>query len=123
MVSAQQTIDLQWVTVCDTSDLKANAGICALVDAKQVAIFFLEQDNRIYAIGNYDPIGKANVLSRGVVGDLKEQVVVASPLYKQHFNLETGQCLENPAVKVPTYAVRIEGASVQIGQAVTDRHP
>ncbi len=78
--------------------------------------FFLEPDDCIYAIGNYDPIGKANVLSRGVVGDIKGQIVVASPLYKQHYNLETGQCLEDATVKVPTFAVRLAGTSVQIGR-------
>ncbi|MGR9106725.1 MAG: nitrite reductase small subunit NirD [Gammaproteobacteria bacterium] len=107
--------DFHWVTVCNTDDLKANAGVCALVAGRQVAVFYLESDHRVYAIDNYDPIGKANVLSRGVVGDLKGQVVVASPLYKQHFNLETGQCLEKESVKVATYPARIEGTRVQIG--------
>ncbi|MGH8547328.1 MAG: nitrite reductase small subunit NirD [Methylococcales bacterium] len=113
--ATRQNTDLQWVTVCDTSDLKPNAGVCALVHGRQVAIFYLELDDRIYAIDNYDPIGKANVLSRGVVGDIKGQVVVASPLYKQHFNLETGQCLEKESVKVATFPVRIQGSAVQIG--------
>ncbi len=105
---------MQWVTVCEVDDLKANAGVCALVGKHQVAIFYLEPEDRIFAIDNYDPIGKANVLSRGVVGDSKGQLVVASPLYKQHFNLETGQCLENEAIKVATYPVRFEGTAVQV---------
>jgi nitrite reductase (NADH) small subunit len=107
--------DLRWFRVCDKSDLKANAGVCALVAGRQVAIFYLERDGRVFAIDNYDPIGKANVLSRGVVGDVKGQLVVASPLYKQHFNLETGQCIEKESVKVATYPVRLDGDSVQIG--------
>lgn len=113
--ATRQKPDLQWVTVCDRSDLKPNAGVCALVGGHQIAIFYLEPDQRIYAIDNYDPIGKANVLSRGVVGDIKGQIVVASPLFKQHFNLETGQCLEKESVKVAIFQVRIEGAAVQIG--------
>jgi nitrite reductase (NADH) small subunit len=68
----------------------------------------------LYAINNYDPIGKANVLSRGVLGDINGQIVVASPLYKQHFNLETGGCLEDNAVTVPIYACRIENDRVQV---------
>lgn len=113
--ATRQDPGLRWVTVCDTSDLKPNAGVCALVGGHQVAIFYLESDKRIYAIDNYDPIGRANVLSRGIVGDVKGQVVVASPLYKQHFNLETGQCLEQESVKVSTFPVRLEGTLVQIG--------
>ncbi len=113
--AARQNADLQWITVCATSDLKPNAGVCALVRGHQIAIFYLESERRVYAIDNYDPIGKANVLARGVVGDIKGQVVVASPLYKQHFNLETGQCLEKESVRVGTFPVRIEGGAVQIG--------
>lgn len=114
-VQHHSRLDMNWVTVCDISDLKANAGVCALVGEKQVAIFYLEREASLYAIDNFDPIGKANVLARGVVGDIKGQVVVASPLYKQHFNLETGQCLEKDSVKVATYPVRLEGSAVQIG--------
>lgn len=112
----QNVTELQWTTVCEVGDLKPNAGVCALVGKRQLAIFYLESDGRVFAIDNYDPIGNANVLSRGVVGDVKGQLVVASPLYKQHFNLETGQCLENESVKVATYPIRIEGAYVQVGR-------
>jgi len=53
-------------------------------------------------------------ISRGIVGDLQEQLVVASPLYKQHFSLKDGTCLEED-ISVPVYAVRIDGKAVQIG--------
>ena len=104
----------EWIKVCTESDLQPNSGVCALVAGKQVAIFYLVKDKAVYAIDNYDPIGKANVLSRGVIGDLKGQLVVASPLYKQHFNLTTGACLEDEAVKVTAYPVRLEGGMVEI---------
>lgn len=103
---------MQWLTVCSVNDLQEQSGICALVDGQQVAIFYLAKT--IYAISNYDPIGKANVLSRGIVGDLKGQTVVASPLYKQHFNLQTGVCLEDESVSVPVYACRIDDDKVQV---------
>ena len=106
---------MQWTDVCSVSDLQENSGVCALVNGLQVAIFYLPTDEQgIYAIGNYDPIGKANVLSRGIVGDIKGEVVVSSPLYKQHFNLETGICLEDDSVTVPVYASRIEDGRVQV---------
>lgn len=103
---------MQWLTVCSVDDLQENSGVCALVDGQQVAIFYLAKT--VYAINNYDPIGKANVLSRGIVGDLKGQIVVASPLYKQHFNLQTGMCLEDESVSVPVYACRIDDGKVQV---------
>lgn len=103
-----------WTKVCTLDDLQLNSGVCALVDGQQVAIFHLVQDNAVYAIGNYDPIGKANVLSRGVIGDIKGQIVVASPLYKQHFNLQTGGCLEDETVTVPVYPVHIKDGAVEV---------
>jgi nitrite reductase (NADH) small subunit len=104
----------QWIDVCSVDDLQPDSGICALVDGQQVAIFYMPKDKTIYALSNYDPFGNANVLSRGLIGDIKGQPVVASPLYKQHFNLKTGVCLEDETVKIPAYAIRIENGSVQV---------
>lgn len=104
---------MNWLNVCHVSDLQDDSGICALVNGEQVAIFYVQ--NTVYAISNFDPFGNANVLSRGVIGDLKGQIVVASPLYKQHFNLKTGVCLEDESVILPVYANRIENDTVQIG--------
>jgi nitrite reductase (NADH) small subunit len=104
----------QWISVCSVADLQPNSGVCALVGGEQVAIFHMVKDNAIYAIHNYDPIGKANVLSRGVIGDIKGEPVVASPLYKQHFSLISGCCLEDAQVKVPIYQVRIHNSNVEV---------
>ena len=104
-----------WEPVCQRQDLVAGSGVCALVDGLQVALFYLPGEEQVlYAIGNRDPIGGANVLSRGMVGDLAGELVVASPLYKQHFSLNTGACLENDKVSVPVFAARLEGDSVLV---------
>lgn len=104
----------QWVDVCSVEDLQPNSGICALVSGKQVAIFYMPEDDAVYAIDNFDPIGKANVLSRGMIGDLKGEPMVASPLYKQHYSLNTGVCLDDDSVKVDAYAIRINGDRVEV---------
>lgn len=104
---------MNWLNVCSVSDLQTDSGICALVNGEQVALFYVK--TTVYAVSNFDPFGNANVLSRGVIGDLKGQIVVASPLYKQHFNLKTGICLEDESVILPVYASRIENGTVQIG--------
>ena len=104
----------QWQDVCSIVDLQPDSGVCALVEGHQVAIFYMPKDNSVYAINNYDPFGCANVLSRGLIGDINGQPVVASPLYKQHFNLQTGVCLEDETVTIPAYAVRIENGNVQV---------
>jgi NAD(P)H-dependent nitrite reductase small subunit len=98
--------------VCRLDDIVPETGVCALVDGEQVAVFRIDQD--VYAIGNRDPFSGANVLSRGIVGDLNGELVVASPVYKQHFSLLTGRCIEDASVSVPVYRARVEGADIQI---------
>ncbi len=114
---------VQWIDACSADDLQPDSGVCALLDGEQVAIFWMpETDKKVYAVGNYDPFGKANVLSRGLIGDIGGQPVVASPLYKQHFNLKTGACLEDETVTIPVYAIRIENGSVQVNLSSLQHH-
>ncbi len=103
-----------WVVVCRDEDLTPGTGVCALVAEEQVAVFKLRPSGEVYAIANYDPIGKANVLSRGITGSLGDAVVVASPLYKQHFNLKTGECLEDAEQSVKTYSVRVNDGQIEV---------
>ena len=103
----------QAITICEQKNLVANSGICAIVEGQQIALFYLPSETpKIYAIGNWDPIGKANVLSRGMVGDINDRLVVASPLYKQHFDLQTGECIEDGEVRVPVYSVELSADKV-----------
>ena len=103
----------QAITICEQKNLVANSGICAIVEGQQIALFYLPSETpKIYAIGNWDPIGKANVLSRGMVGDINDRLVGASPLYKQHFDLQTGECLEDGEVRVPVYSVELSADKV-----------
>jgi nitrite reductase (NADH) small subunit len=81
-----------------------------------VAIFHVQEDDEaLYAIDNIDPNVQASVLSRGLVGNLGERIVVASPIYKQHFDLTTGECLEAPENSVKVYPVRLQGDVVCVG--------
>ena len=103
----------QVTIICEQKDLVANSGICAMVDGQQIALFYLPKETpQVYAIGNWDPIGKAHVLSRGMVGDINERLVVASPLYKQHFDLHTGECLEDSEYSEPVYRVELTADKV-----------
>jgi nitrite reductase (NADH) small subunit len=113
----RETEAASWTAVCGVEDIVPNTGVCALLNGEQVAVFRLGEgaDTRVFAIGNYDPNSQAAVLSRGLVGSLGERIVVASPLYKQHFDLQTGECLEAPQHSVPTWPARIEGGKVWVG--------
>ncbi len=96
----------EFQSVCSVNDLIPDAGVNALVNGQQVAVFYI--DGKVYAIGNYDPVGKANVMSRGMTGNIGDALVVAAPLYKEHYNLATGVCIENDALSVPVYEAKIE---------------
>jgi nitrite reductase (NADH) large subunit len=93
-------------------DILPGSGVAARVGAAQIALFRV--GDAVHALGNRDPASGANVLSRGIVGDLGGELVVASPLYKQHFSLITGRCLEDPALAVPLYLVRLHGEEIWV---------
>lgn len=99
-----------WQGVCRLSDLVPGSGVVARLGRDQVALFHTPAG--VFAIGNHDPFSGANVLSRGIVGDSDGRLVVASPVYKQHFCLRTGECLEDPGVRVPAWTVQVEGEHV-----------
>ena len=111
--------DLQiehWTAICDLDQIVANTGVCALFNGEQVAVFHVDDGApQVYAIGNYDANANAAVLSRGLVGSLGERLVVASPIYKHHFDLATGECLEAPEHSVQPYQARIEAGTVWVG--------
>jgi len=104
----------QWVDICELDDITPNTGVCALVQNQQVAIFRWGAGEDLFAISNYDPFSKANILSRGILGDRNGIPKVASPIYKQNFNLITGEYLDDPKVKIPTYQVRVVDNQVQL---------
>ena len=104
-----------WVTVCALEAIAPNTGVTALVGTEQVAIFRIGQTDEVYAVGNYDPFSKAFVMSRGIVGDRQGVLKVASPIYKQNFDLKTGVCLDDEAIALPVYSTRVIDNQIQIG--------
>ena len=103
------------VRVCSLDRLTPDRGVAALVGDEAVAIFRLSGTDELFAIGNVDPFSGASVLSRGIVGSKGEVLTVASPVYKQRFDLRTGVCLDDDSVAVPTYPVRVADGIVEIG--------
>jgi NAD(P)H-dependent nitrite reductase small subunit len=95
-------------------DLIQDAGVAVRAFGQQVALFLT--DKGVFAIDNRDPFSGAAILSRGIIGDLAGQLVVASPMYKQHFSLETGRCLEDETRSVHCWPVQV-GSDGVIGLA------
>ena len=105
--------------VCALADLDVETGVTALVGGEAVAVF-RTYGGDVFALSNYDPFSHASVLARGIVGtrSLEDREVdfVASPIYKQAFDLRTGQCLDDEAVAVATYTVAVQDGTVFVGE-------
>ena len=102
-----------WIPVCRYDHLLPERGVAALVAGHQVALF-RTFDGVLHAIDNRDPFSGAYVLSRGIIGTRGDVPTVASPIFKQTFDLRTGRCLSDPDVSVPTHPVRCVDGVVEI---------
>lgn len=107
---------LLWRAVCRYEKLQPERGVAALLDDVQVALF-RTHSGAVHAIGNIDPFSVGAVLSRGIVGDRGGVATVASPVYKQVFDLVTGRCLDDPRITVPVYPVRVADGLLEVGLA------
>ena len=105
----------QWIDVCHLDDITPNTGVGALIAGQSVALFRVGNEKRIYALSNKDPFSQANVMARGIIGDLQGERVIASPIYKQHFSLATGRCLEDKDQKLLVFPTKIENGRVWVG--------
>ncbi|WP_438040528.1 nitrite reductase small subunit NirD [Sorangium sp. So ce128] len=112
-----ETMTQGWIDVCGVEDIIPNTGVCALVGKRQIALVRVGEGEEVYAISNFDPFSKAFVLSRGIVGDKGGVPKIASPIYKQSFDLRSGQCLDDPGVSIPVYPLRVRDGRVEIQAA------
>ncbi|RXN90658.1 nitrite reductase (NAD(P)H) small subunit [Achromobacter aloeverae] len=105
-----------WRPACLRADLVAGSGVVALVDGRQVAIFHVPDhpEQPVYALSNKDPQSGANVIGRGILAHLAGELVVASPMYKQHFRLRDGQCVEDATQALRAWPARLEGDEVWV---------
>jgi nitrite reductase (NADH) small subunit len=102
-----------WVAVCSLDRLTPDRGVAALIGSRAVAIFRLG-DGSLYCIDNVDPVSGASILSRGLVGDADSTPTVASPMYKQRFDLRSGHCLDRDDVSVAVHEIRLAGGTVEV---------
>lgn len=107
---------LKATDVCAVEEVWPDTGVCARVGGRHVAVFRVvtPDGERWFGLDNVDPKSGASVLSRGLVGNLGNRLVVASPIYKNHFDLATGECLEEPAHSVRPWAVEVVDGRVQV---------
>lgn len=79
--------------LCALTDLVPERGSVALVDGVQVALV-RTHDDRVHAVANLDPYSGAQVIARGLVGTRGGRPTIISPMFKQVFDLRTGECLD-----------------------------
>ncbi len=103
-----------WTDVCPISAIDVEGGVLALVGGEAVAVFRSGADE-LYALSGWDPFSRACVLARGIMGTRGGTPFVASPMHKQAFDLRTGHCLDDAAVQVPTFPVRLHEGRVLVG--------
>jgi nitrite reductase (NADH) small subunit len=103
----------EWVAVCALDRLTPDRGVAALVADRQIAVFLMST-GQLYALDNLDPCSGAAVLSRGIVGDANGVSTVASPLYKQRFDLATGICLDADVAPVAVHDVHVTDGIVHV---------
>ncbi|MEW1654228.1 MULTISPECIES: nitrite reductase small subunit NirD [unclassified Streptomyces] len=111
------TVEIQdgqeWTRVCAYDELTPGRGVAALsAGGRQVAVF-RDRAGGLYAVDNRDPFSGAHVLSRGILGSRAGAPTLASPMYKQTFDLRDGRCLDEetapdgrPAI-LRTFPVRV----------------
>lgn len=104
-----------WVQACPLGTLLPGRGVAVLLPDDAQAAVFLLPNGMLYAVDNLDPYSGAAVLSRGLTGDREGEPTVASPLLKQRFSLRTGEALDDPSVRLTTYAVRVLTGTVFLG--------
>lgn len=104
---------MSWVNVCRESSLPQGTGIAAWVAGKAVAIFNLGKDG-LFALDNVDPATGVSLLARGLICEMNGELCVASPLYKQHYSLNTGVCLEDANLVASPFEIKTEQGNVFI---------
>jgi nitrite reductase (NADH) small subunit len=106
---------VDWLDVCAVTDVPPGCGVAALLAGRQLALVRPGDAETLFVLSNYDPFSEAFVIARGIVGDHAGRPKIASPIYKQSFDLETGVCLDDPAVKLSVYPVRVRHGRVEVG--------
>ncbi|HET9960590.1 MAG TPA: nitrite reductase small subunit NirD [Polyangiaceae bacterium] len=110
----QRMHGMPYYNACSLSDVLPGTGVAVMIAGQQIAIIRTRDTGQVYALSNFDPFSKAFVIARGIVGDRGGIPKVASPIFKQSFDLRTGRCLDDPNVSLPVYPVRVVAGRIEV---------
>jgi len=105
--------DVTWHPVCALADLEPEWGEAALSDGQQIALYRLWDDS-VRAVSNQDPTTGSFVMARGIVGTRSGRPTIASPLHKQVYDLESGECVSHPGSAISVFDTRITDGVIEI---------
>ena len=95
------------IAVCPVGRLIPGRGVAALLpDGRQVAVYKID-DDEVRALCNIDPVARAAVMSRGLVGDRAGEPAVISPIGKQAYALAYGRGLDDPSHGLSVFPARV----------------
>ena len=98
---------VEYVKVASLAELPPGSGRSVQVSGKAVALFNV--DGQVYAIDG-TCLHHGGPLGEGVL----ESDVVTCPWHLWEYNVRTGEFLANPAIKVVTYPVQVEGDQIKV---------
>lgn len=109
-----------WHRVCAVTDLEPGWGEAALVNGRQVALFRIVGGgtDTVYAVDQRCPATGAHVMARGILGSRGDRATVASPLHKEVYDLQTGECFTSPALHLPAFSTRIVAGYIDVAVQV-----
>ena len=102
-----------WHRVCPVDELELAWGEAALISGRQVAIF-RTAPGEVFAVAHEDPATGAHVMARGIIGSRGTRPTIASPLHKEVYDLETGECFGTAELRLETFSTRISDGFVEV---------
>jgi NAD(P)H-dependent nitrite reductase small subunit len=97
----------EFISVAKVSELAPGTGTAVEVNGLSIALFKI--DGAVYAIDNACP-HRGGPLASGTV----EGRVVTCPLHLWDFDIVNGEFLANREIRIPTYAVQVEGDDIKV---------
>jgi nitrite reductase (NADH) small subunit len=102
--------------------LETGRAVSALVGGRHVAVFCVARTGdspglppRLFAIDQRDPIDRSGVLARGTVScDRGGRCWVTSPSGSRRYDLDTGDCLDQPGCRVGVWRVRTRRGMIEV---------
>jgi len=102
-----------WHRVCALAELELAWGEAALIAGRQVALF-RTGPREVFAVAQQDPATGAHVMARGILGSRGTRPTIASPLHKEVYDLETGECFGTAAMRLETFSTRISDGFIEV---------